>query len=81
MRKARPFEIWTPDYGNVVLNPRDADERLAYFLQEVLDLGLWGQLRKFPVAIVARLLPRMSVPSNRRRLLEIWIEEKAGQAA
>ena len=79
---AATFHVWTPDFGEVVLHPsRDDDQRLIYFLQEVLDLGLWGQLRRFPRDVVARLLPRLTLPSYRRRLLEIWIEETGPQAA
>lgn len=56
-------------------------ERLAPVLATVLNGALWRELKKFPVDTLQRLLPRVDVPPNIRRLVEIWIEEKAKPAA
>ena len=80
MKRPATLQVWTPDYGKMILDLYRDDERIAYFLQETLDLGLFAQLRRFPVDVVARLLPRLSLSSYRRRLLEIWIEETNAQA-
>ena len=80
-RRSKPIVVWTPDFGTVELDPADQD-RLRYFLQEILDLGLWKQFRRFPTAVIARLLPELHLPAPRRRLLGIWVEEKSrGHAA
>lgn len=74
--RSKTFVIWTPDYGKVTLDlAKDDDTRLAYFLQEVLDQGLWGQFRQFPPDLIARLKPRLVLAPARRRLVELWIEE------
>ena len=75
MKRQATLRVWTPDYGKVLLHLDRDEERIAYFLQETLDLGLFAQLRRFPVGLVARLLPRLTLSSYRRRLVEIWIEE------
>jgi hypothetical protein len=80
--KIARFRVWTPDFGEVALDPAsENDPRLATFLQEVLDQGLWDQFRRFPLEVVERLLPRLDLPPARRRLLEIWIEEGQRKAA
>jgi hypothetical protein len=56
-------------------------ELLAPILETVLTGGLWRELPKFPVATLERLLPRLHVPPNVRRLVEIWIEERRHKAA
>ncbi|HKY38088.1 MAG TPA: hypothetical protein VJN18_19230 [Polyangiaceae bacterium] len=80
MKRKATLRVWTPDYGKVVLKLDRDDERTLYFLQETLDLGLWAQLRRFPPDVVARLLPRLTLSPHRRKLLEIWIEEKTAAA-
>ena len=81
-RRSGPIVVWTPDFGTVELDPAGDQDRLRYFLQEILDLGLWKQFRRFPPELIARLLPRLDLPAPRRRLLGIWVEEKSrGQAA
>jgi hypothetical protein len=56
-------------------------ELLAPILETVLNGALWRELKKFPVDVLERLLPAVTVPSNIRRLVEIWIEEKRRPAA
>jgi len=56
-------------------------ELLAPILETVLNGALWRELKKFPADTLERLLPRVEVPSNIRRLVEIWIEEHRGSAA
>jgi len=56
-------------------------ELLAPILDTVLNGGLWRELKKFPPDTLERLLPRVDVPPNVRRLVEIWIEEKRRPAA
>ncbi len=51
-------------------------EALLPVLETVLGGGLWRELPKFPAATLERLLPRLNVPPNIRRLVEIWIEER-----
>lgn len=72
----RTFPVWTPDQGTIRLDPEGDDKRLRYYLQEVLDQGLWRQFCRFPPAVVARLLPGLVIPSHTRKLIGIWIEEK-----
>lgn len=54
---------------------------VAPVLETVLQGCLWEELEKFPPDVVARLLPRVSVPRNIRRLVEIWVEERQQPAA
>ena len=56
-------------------------ELLAPILETVLNGALWRELKKFPSDTLGRLLPRVEVPSNIRRLVEIWIEERGHSAA
>jgi hypothetical protein len=56
-------------------------ELLAPVLETVLNGALWRELKKFPPDTLGRLLPRVTVPSNIRRLVEIWIEEHRRPAA
>ena len=56
-------------------------ELLVPVLETVLNGALWRELRKFPPETLARLLPQLDVPSNIRRLLEIWVEEKRSRPA
>jgi hypothetical protein len=56
-------------------------ELLAPILETVLVGCLWEELEKFAPDTVARLLPRISIPRNIRRLVEIWIEENQQPAA
>jgi hypothetical protein len=54
---------------------------VAPILETVLQGCLWEELERFPPDTVQRLLPRVSVARNIRRLVEIWIEEKGRPAA
>jgi hypothetical protein len=56
-------------------------ELLAPVLETVLNGALWRELKKFPLDTLGRLLPRVEVPSNVRRFVEIWIEEHRRSAA
>ena len=56
-------------------------ELLVPILETVLVGALWREMKKFPIDTLERLLPRVEVPSNIRRLVEIWIEEKRSAAA
>jgi hypothetical protein len=56
-------------------------ELLAPILETVLQGALWEELEKFPPDTVARLLPRVSVARNIRRLVQIWLEERGRPAA
>lgn len=78
--RARRIRLWTPDFGTVEVAADDS-ERVRYFLQEILDLGLWEQFRKFPVDVVRSNLTKLVLPSYRRRLIEIWIEENSVRPA
>lgn len=78
---ARRIRIWTWDRGSRIVDMDGPSERLAPILETILNGGLWRELKKFPVDTLARLLPKVSVPPNIRRLVEIWIEEKGEQAA
>lgn len=49
---------------------------LAPILETVLQGALWREFVKFPTSTLERLLPKVDVPPNIRRLVEIWIEEK-----
>jgi hypothetical protein len=51
-------------------------ELLVPLLETVLTGGVWEELAKFPSDTLERLLPRVVVPPNIRRLVEIWIEER-----
>ncbi len=56
-------------------------EHLIPILETVLNGALWRELKRFPPETLERLLPRLDVPPNIRRLVEIWIEEKRRPAA
>lgn len=56
-------------------------EVLAPILETVLNGALWRELKKFPPDTLTRLLPEVEAPSNIKRLVEIWIEEKTRPAA
>jgi hypothetical protein len=49
---------------------------LAPVLETVLNGPLWRELKKFPPDTLERLLPHLTVPSNIRRFVELWIEER-----
>ena len=49
---------------------------LVPILETVLEGCLWEQFVKFPPDTVERLLPRLTLPRNIKRLAEIWVEEK-----
>ena len=77
----RVVKVWTWDRG---LRPLDMDgepELLAPILETVLEGPLWNELEKFPPDTVERLLPRVTIPKNIRRLVEIWIEERTAAAS
>lgn len=68
--------VWTWDFGRVSLDlDLDPPQRIDYYLQAILDGGLWRQFRKFPAEIVAASLPRLKLAPQTRRLVEIWLEE------
>jgi hypothetical protein len=77
----RRVRIWTWDTGRRPVDMDGPPELLVPILETVLQGALWRELEKFPVDTVARLLPRVNVPSNVRRLVEIWIEERGRPAA
>jgi hypothetical protein len=77
----RIVTIWTWDRGRRPVDMDAGPELLAPILETVLGGGLWEELEKFPSDTVERILPRVSVPRNIRRLAEIWIEEKARAAS
>jgi hypothetical protein len=78
---ARRVRVWTWDRGNRALDMDGPAELLVPVLETVLNGALWRELPKFPLDTLARLLPRLDVAPNLRRLLEIWIEEKSRPAA
>jgi hypothetical protein len=61
----------------------DVDDPVALLpvVQTILDGGLWGQFRKIPVDALARVLARLDLRPETRRLVEIWIEEAPNRAA
>ena len=73
---ARSVRIWTWDRGNRPVNMDGSPELLVPILETVLNGALWRELKKFPPDTLKRLLPRVDVAPNIRRLVEIWIEEK-----
>ena len=76
--------MFTCDRGRVWVDvDRDAPERVEKLLQEVVESGFWRELDRFPADAIARALPRLQLARHTRRLLEIWIEERAegGRAA
>ena len=76
----RATKIWTWDRGLRAVDMDGEQELLAPILETVLSGCLWEELEKFPPKTVRRLLPRVIIPSNIRRLAEIWIEEREGSA-
>jgi hypothetical protein len=78
VRRKRRFQVFTCDRGRRWVDAdRDPPERLAALLQEVVESGFWRELDRFPTDVIAQALPALSVPRHTRRLLEIWIEERA----
>lgn len=77
-KRRRTIDVFTCDRGHREL---DLDGAPAHVidstLQEVVESGFWRELDKFPADVIARALPHLSLPSHTRRLLEIWIEERA----
>jgi hypothetical protein len=55
---------------------RDPQHLVTSTLQEAVESGFWGELDKFPTAVIARSLPVLDVLPHTRRFLEIWIEER-----
>jgi hypothetical protein len=80
-REEKTFSVWTPDFGKVRLRTHGEDSRALRFLEEVLEQGLWSEFRQFPIEVLERLLPQLTLTPSRRRLLEIWIEEAPNRAA
>jgi hypothetical protein len=62
---------------------KDDPDRVRKLLQEIVESGFWRELDRFPVDAIASALPRLELPRQTRRLLEIWIEERGegGRAA
>lgn len=83
LRRRRRFEVFTCDRGRFLIDvDKDPPRTIVNTRQEVVESGFWRQLDKFPTDAIARALPELSLPQNTRRLLEIWIEERAdGRAA
>lgn len=77
-RRAR---IWTWDRGRRSVDLDGPAELLGPILETVLQGCLWEELDRFPPDVVERLLPRVNVPRNIGRLVEIWIEERRQPAA
>lgn len=78
---ARRVKIWTWDRGRRVVDMDGPAELLAPILETVLVGGLWDEMAKFPPDVLTSLLPRLQVPRNLRRLVEIYVEEKSRPAA
>jgi len=78
---ARKVRIWTWDKGSRPVDMAGPPELLVPILETVLTGALWRELKKFPPDTLARLLPRLDVAPNLRRLVEIWVEEKGGKKA
>ena len=78
---ARRVKIWTWDRGSRVVDMDGPPEAIAPVLDTVLNGALWREFKLFPVDTLERLLPRIDVPANVRRFVEIWIEEKRAVAA
>lgn len=77
----RKVRVWTWDRGNRAVDMDGPAHALVPVLETVLNGALWRELKKFPIDTLERLLPRIDVPPNIRRLVEIWIEEKRRPAA
>jgi hypothetical protein len=71
----RAASVWTWDVGEREIDLDTRPEALVPVLETILEGGLWNQFRKFPPDTLARLLPYLNVPSNTRRLIELWIDE------
>jgi hypothetical protein len=77
-RRSRRFRVFTCDRGRRLLDVDRAPElTVRWILQEVVESGFWRELDKFPTDVIARHLPHLVLPVHTRRLLEIWIEERA----
>lgn len=76
----RPVPIWTWDVGEREIDLDARSEVLVPVLETILEGGLWNQFRKFPPETLARLLPVLQIPSNTRRLIELWIQEAPKRA-
>jgi len=76
-QNSRRFELFTCDRGSRAVDvDRDDPLRIASLLQEVIESGFWRELAKVPSDTLAAAMPRLILPPDTRRLLEIWIEEK-----
>jgi len=71
----RAVPVWTWDVGEREIDLDARPEALVPVLETILEGGLWNQFRKFAPDTLARLLPYLHVPSNTRRLIELWIDE------
>ena len=72
---ARAVLVWTWDVGERTVDLDAPTETLVPILETILEGGLWNQFRKFPPDALIRLLPHLHIPSNTRRLIELWIQE------
>lgn len=77
----RKVKIWTWDRGQRLVDMDGPAEAIAPVLNTVLNGALWREFKRFPVDTLERLLPRIDAPSNVRRFVEIWIEEKRTRPA
>ena len=78
---ARRVRIWTWDRGSRLVDMDGPPELLVPILETVLHGALWREFEKFPTSTLERLLPRIEVPPNIRRLVELWIEAARRTAA
>ncbi len=77
-RRPRHFRVFTCDRGRRWLDvDREAEATVRWVLQEVVESAFWTELDKFPTDVIARHLPKLEITCDTRRLLEIWIEERA----
>ena len=76
----RRVRIWTWDRGNRLVDMDGPPEAVVPVLETVLNGASRREFKKFPLDTLERLLPRLDVPSNIRRFVEIWIEEKGRSA-
>lgn len=69
--------MFTCDRGRRTYHADRTDlHTLTEVIQEILDCEFWRELNRVPVDVIGRCLPGLTISRERRRLLEIWIEEK-----
>lgn len=80
-KRSRPARrrilVFTCDRGRRWLDVDAAPAaQVATVLQEVVESGFWHELDRFPVDVISRHLPKLTLARHTRRLLEIWVEER-----